>query len=63
MIFSRIMDAKTTKGVWDILQEEFQGTTKVCTFRLQSLIRKFENDKINIIRPSNNIIVNQKNYH
>jgi predicted glycosyltransferase len=45
-IFPRIIGAKTAKEAWDILQEEFQGTTKVRLVKLQSLRRDLENAKM-----------------
>ena len=45
-LFPRIMSAATAKEAWDTLQEEFQGTVKVRTVRLQKLRRDFENLKM-----------------
>ncbi|XP_062118483.1 uncharacterized protein LOC133832115 [Humulus lupulus] len=45
-IFPRIMGASTTKEAWDTLQDEFQGTVKVSTVKLQKLRRDFENLKM-----------------
>ncbi|XP_077228618.1 uncharacterized protein LOC143861606 [Tasmannia lanceolata] len=42
-IFSRIMAATTSKEAWDLLQEEYQGTSKVISVKLQTLRRDFEN--------------------
>ncbi|GKB70775.1 reverse transcriptase domain-containing protein [Tanacetum coccineum] len=42
-IFSRIAAAKTSKEAWEILQNEFKGSTKVITVKLQTLRREFEN--------------------
>ena len=45
-IFPRIMRAKTAKEAWEILQQEFEGDSKVRTVKLQSLKRDFENEKM-----------------
>ena len=45
-IFPRIMRAKTAKEAWDILQQEFEGDSKVRTVKLQSLKRDFENERM-----------------
>ena len=42
-IFSRIAAAETSKEAWEILQNEFKGSTKVITVKLQTLRREFEN--------------------
>uniref|UniRef100_A0A803L759 Methyltransferase n=1 Tax=Chenopodium quinoa TaxID=63459 RepID=A0A803L759_CHEQI len=42
-IFSRIMRANTAKEAREILQQEFQGDSKVRSIKLQSLRRDFEN--------------------
>lgn len=42
-IFPRIMRANTAKEAWEILQQEFQGDSKVRSIKLQSLRRDFEN--------------------
>ncbi|XP_077228565.1 uncharacterized protein LOC143861537 [Tasmannia lanceolata] len=42
-IFPRIMAATTSKEAWDLLQEEYQGTSKVISVKLQTLRRDFEN--------------------
>ncbi|XP_022843422.1 uncharacterized protein LOC111366977 [Olea europaea var. sylvestris] len=44
--FPRIMGVKTAKEVWDKLKEEFYGSNKVRTCRLQTLRRNFENLKM-----------------
>lgn len=36
------MGAKISKEAWNGLQEEFQGSDKVCVVKLQSLRRDFE---------------------
>ncbi|KAF7832387.1 Retrovirus-related Pol polyprotein from transposon TNT 1-94 [Senna tora] len=41
-IFSRISAATTSKGAWQTLKTEFQGSSKVITVKLQSLRRTFE---------------------
>lgn len=41
-IFSRIAAAETSKEAWMILKNEFQGSSKVITVKLQSLRREFE---------------------
>ncbi|KAL5719509.1 hypothetical protein ACHQM5_012274 [Ranunculus cassubicifolius] len=43
-IFPRIINAKTSKEAWDILEKEFRGSIK--TVKLQSLRREFENLKM-----------------
>ena len=40
-IFPRIMRAKIAKKAWDILQQEFEGDSKVRIVKLQSLKRDF----------------------
>ncbi|KAF7832392.1 Retrovirus-related Pol polyprotein from transposon TNT 1-94 [Senna tora] len=40
-IFSRISAATTSKGAWQTLKTEFQGSSKVITVKLQSLCRTF----------------------
>ncbi|XP_021755931.1 uncharacterized protein LOC110721111 [Chenopodium quinoa] len=45
-IFPRIMRANTAKEAWEILQQEFQGDSKVRSIKLQSLRRDFENLRI-----------------
>ncbi|GJZ26635.1 N-oxide-forming dimethylaniline monooxygenase [Tanacetum coccineum] len=40
-IFSRIAAAETSKEAWEILQNEFKGSTKVITVKLQTLRHKF----------------------
>lgn len=42
-IFGRISAARTAKEAWDILQKEYQGTSKTVTVKLQTLRREFEN--------------------
>ncbi|XP_077212794.1 uncharacterized protein LOC143847890 [Tasmannia lanceolata] len=42
-IFSRIMATTTSKEACDLLQEEYQGTTKLIYVKLQTLHRDFEN--------------------
>ncbi|GJW10022.1 reverse transcriptase domain-containing protein [Tanacetum coccineum] len=42
-IFSRIVAAETSKETWEILQNEFKGSTKVITVKLQTLRREFKN--------------------
>ena len=42
VIFPRIMDATNVKDAWSTLQEEFQGSNKVCAIKLQSLRWDFE---------------------
>jgi len=42
-IFPKIMRAKTSKDAWTILQQEFEGDSKVRTVKLQSLKRDYEN--------------------
>lgn len=42
-IFPRISEAKTAKESWDTLQEEFRGSEKVRTIKLQSLRRALGN--------------------
>ena len=41
-IFSRIVAVTTSHQAWAILQKGFQGTSKVITFKLQSLQQDFE---------------------
>ena len=41
-IFSRIAAATTSKQAWLILQNEFQGSSRVITVKLQTLRREFE---------------------
>ncbi|XP_077249473.1 uncharacterized protein LOC143888980 [Tasmannia lanceolata] len=43
LIFSRIMAATISKEAWDLLQEEYQGTSKVISVKLQTLSHDFEN--------------------
>ncbi|KAK3012231.1 hypothetical protein RJ639_012240 [Escallonia herrerae] len=45
-IFPRIIGANTAKVAWNTLQEEFQGSIKVCIVRLQTLRRDIENIKM-----------------
>ncbi|KAJ0017426.1 hypothetical protein Pint_11322 [Pistacia integerrima] len=45
-IFLRIMGVTIAKEAWDTLQEEFQGSEKVHTTKLQSFRRDFENLKM-----------------
>ena len=42
-IFSRIISATKSKEAWDLLQQEFQGSTKVQMVKLQTLRRQFQN--------------------
>lgn len=44
--FSRIMGATTSKEAWDLLKEEFQGTAKVRSIKLQTMRRDLENLKM-----------------
>lgn len=44
--FSRIMGATTSKEAWDLLKEEFQGTAKVRSVKLQTMRRELENLKM-----------------
>lgn len=44
--FSRIMGASTAKEAWDWLKEEFQGTAKVRSIKLQTMRRELENLKM-----------------
>ncbi|XP_074324289.1 uncharacterized protein LOC141704917 [Apium graveolens] len=46
-LFPRIMRVTMTKEAWEVLQEEFQGNSKVRSIKLQSLRRDFENLKMN----------------
>ena len=46
-LFPRIMRVTTAKEAWEVLQEEFQGNSKVRSIKLQSLRRDFENLKMN----------------
>lgn len=41
-IFPQISAATKSKEAWDVLQKVYQGNTKVNTFKLQTLRRKFE---------------------
>lgn len=45
-IFPRIIRADTAKEAWEILQQEFQGDSKVRSIKLQSLRGEFENLKM-----------------
>ncbi|KAL7092450.1 hypothetical protein ACP275_12G165300 [Erythranthe tilingii] len=45
-IFPRIMGATSSKQAWEILQNEFQGSSKVKTIKLQNLRREMENLKM-----------------
>ncbi|KAL5718443.1 hypothetical protein ACHQM5_011344 [Ranunculus cassubicifolius] len=45
-IFPRIINAKTSKEAWDILDKEFRGSKQIKTVKLQSLRREFENLKM-----------------
>ncbi|XP_045817143.1 uncharacterized protein LOC123910135 [Trifolium pratense] len=45
-IFPKIMRAKTSKDAWTILQQEFEGDSKVRTVKLQSLKRDYENERM-----------------
>lgn len=42
-IFPRILRVDTAKEAWEILEQEFQGDSKVRSIKLQSLRREFEN--------------------
>nr|GEZ10160.1 putative Gag-Pol polyprotein, identical [Tanacetum cinerariifolium] len=42
-IFLRITAAETSKETWEILQNEFKGSTKVITVKLHTLHREFKN--------------------
>nr|KYP47879.1 hypothetical protein KK1_030449 [Cajanus cajan] len=41
-IFTKIMDLETPKQVWDKIQDEFEGNSRVKSIRLLTLKRKFE---------------------
>ncbi|TQD85937.1 hypothetical protein C1H46_028483 [Malus baccata] len=41
-IFPRIVNQETSKGAWDLLQEEFRGDEQARSVKLQSLRREFE---------------------
>ena len=43
VIFPRIMGATTSKDAWEILKNEFKGSDKVITIKLQSLWKEFDN--------------------
>ncbi|KAK3008190.1 hypothetical protein RJ639_013920 [Escallonia herrerae] len=45
-IFSKIIGANIAKVAWNTLQEEFEGSIKVCIVRFQTLRRDIENIKI-----------------
>ena len=45
-IFPRILRVDTVKEAWEILQQEFQGDSKVRSTKLQSLRGDFENLKM-----------------
>lgn len=45
-IFPRIVREKTSKEAWKILQQEFEGDSKVRTVKLQSLKRDYENERM-----------------
>lgn len=40
-IFPRIMGVASSKEAWDLLKDEFQGSTKVVTLKLQTLQCEF----------------------
>ncbi|XP_030516486.1 uncharacterized protein LOC115729991 [Rhodamnia argentea] len=48
IVFPRIIGANTAKKAWEILREEFEGSDKVRTIRLQTLRRDFENSKMKV---------------
>ena len=41
-VFPRIMGASTSKEAWDLLKDEYKGSSQVVTLRLQTLRRDFE---------------------
>ena len=43
VIFPRIMGATMSKDAWEILKNEFKGSDKVITIKLQSLWKEFDN--------------------
>ena len=45
-IFPRIINARSSKEAWDILEKEFRGSKQVKAVKLQSLRREFENLKM-----------------
>ncbi|KAM1168759.1 hypothetical protein ACFX19_031158 [Malus domestica] len=45
-IFPRITRAQTAKEAWEILENKFQGDSKVKTIKLQTLRREFHNLKM-----------------
>ena len=45
-IFAQIKGATIAKEAWDMLQEKFQGSKKVCAIKLQYFRRDFENLKM-----------------
>src|SRR3954464_13064157 len=45
-IFPRIMRDKSSKEAWSILQQEFEGDSKLQTVKLQSLKRDYENERM-----------------
>ena len=44
--FKIILATESAKDAWDILQVEFEGTTVVCKSRIELLISKFENLRV-----------------
>ena len=42
-IFPRIMGATTSNEAWELLQDEYKGSSQVVTLKLQTLFREFEN--------------------
>ncbi|GMP22505.1 hypothetical protein CsSME_00000499 [Camellia sinensis var. sinensis] len=42
-VFPRVMDVSTSKEAWDLLQEEYQGSSRVVTLKLQTPRREFKN--------------------
>ena len=42
-IFSRIIFASRAKVAWEMLKQEFKGSVKVISIKLQSLWRDFDN--------------------
>ena len=45
-IFTRIMNLKSTKGIWDYLKREYQGNEGTKNMQVLNLIREFEMHKM-----------------
>lgn len=50
-IFPRIVGSKKSKATWELLKNEFQGSEKLISIKLQALWRDFDNLAMKKVKP------------